>query len=84
MSAVSVPRDTWHCIQLEVKVSDAAGAVTLRLDGTAVQSLTGVNTRPVGGISNGNAGVLYIAPAGATGEVWFDEVALAASPLPCE
>jgi endo-1,4-beta-xylanase len=84
VSAVSVPRDTWHCIQLDVKVSDAAGTVALRLDGTTIQSLTGVDTRPAGGISNGNAGVLYNAPAGATGEVWFDEVALATTPLPCE
>lgn len=84
VSEVAVPRDTWHCIQLEVQVSDGAGAVTLRMDGTVVQSLSGVDTRPVGGISNGNAGVLYLAPAGATGEVWFDEVAMAAAPLACE
>ena len=46
--------------------------------------MTGVDTRPVGGVSNGNAGILYLAPDGASGEAWFDEVALATTALPCD
>ena len=84
ISGVTVPRDSWQCIQLDVQVGDANGAVTLRAGGSVVQSLTNIDTRPVGGVSNGNAGVLYLAPAGATGEVWVDEIALATQPLPCD
>lgn len=36
-----------------------------------------------GGISNGNVGVLYVAPSTAAGEAWFDDVAFGTSPLPC-
>jgi len=84
VSTVTVPRDSWQCIQLEVHVGDADGAVTLRAGGTVVQSLSNIDTRPAGGVSNGNAGVLYLAPAGATGEVWVDEIALGTQPLSCE
>ena len=83
VSNVVVPRDSWHCLELAIAVSDAGGSATLRMDGTVVQSVTGVDTRPAGGISNGNAGVLYLAPGGASAEVWFDELAMSAASLPC-
>src|SRR4029079_12789278 len=83
VSTVTVPRGSWHCLDLAVRVSDTDGAATLRMDGAQVLAQTGLDTRPVGGISNGNAGILYLAPAGATAEARFDEVAFGTSPLSC-
>jgi len=84
VSDVTVPRGSWHCLDLAVRIADGDGAATLRMDGAQVLSVTGVDTLPVGGISNGNAGILYLAPAGATGEARFDEVALGTAPLSCD
>ncbi len=84
VSSVTVPRGSWHCVDLAVRVSDGDGAATLRMDGAQVQSVTGLDTRPAGGISNGNAGILYLAPAGASAEARFDEVAFGTAPLSCD
>lgn len=83
VSNIALPRGTWPCVTLAVTLGETAGSATVGLDGASVFTVSGVDTVPAGGISNGNVGVLYVAPSTAAGEAWFDDVAFGASPLPC-
>jgi endo-1,4-beta-xylanase len=83
-SNVPMALDSWHCLQLAVTIGDTAGSAEAKVDGVPVVSASGLDTLPVGGISNGDVGILYVAPGSGAGEAHFDEVAVGTAPVPCD
>ena len=81
-STVSVVRDTWTCVEVQIVVSSTAGEMRLRVDGVEIAAKTGANTLIPGGFS-----VLLLAASLSAGEpdtyVYFDDLVVATAPIGC-
>lgn len=82
-SPSAFPRAQWTCLQLDVAVDDTAGSALLRLDGSAVAQIEGVDTRPPNGVELFTVGADWSADTQAPGSLEFDDVALDTSPVGC-
>lgn len=81
VSTVDVPLDRWFCVQLRFTI-ETAGTVETWIDGAAAASLAGVDTQPLGGLTNVHAG-LFTGPAGGANDMWTDELAIGTQPIAC-
>lgn len=82
-SALTLPRDTWTCLELHIQLSATAGSVEINRGGVLGASSTGINTIPAAGFAQFSVGIDYSSAAQGATEVWIDEVALSRSRLPC-
>ncbi len=76
----AMPLDRWVCLELDLTISDAAGRVVIRTDGTTVVDETNVDTKPTGAIGDLEVGNSYA--GGANTRVLIDDVVVAREPLP--
>lgn len=76
----AMPVDRWVCLELDLTISDAAGRVLIRADGTTVVDKTNVDTKPAGAIGDLEVGNSYA--GGANTRVLIDDVVVAREPLP--
>lgn len=76
----AMPLDRWVCLELDVTISDAAGRVLVRADGTTVVDKTNVDTKPAGAIGDLEVGNSYAGAADT--RVLIDDVVVAREPLP--
>ncbi len=78
------PQDRWACVQVHLALSDTTGSVDVHIDGTAVLSVSGIDTLPASGYHRLSAGIPFSDPGQAPLVVYTDEVAAGTSPLPCD
>lgn len=83
-SSMSIPRDTWTCLEVHLGLSDTAGTVELYVDGTLVQSASAVDTQPSEPIGSLAVGIPWANPSQPGTALYFDEVALGSTRLPCD
>jgi hypothetical protein len=81
VSAVAMPLDRWFCVQLRFTIA-TVGIVETWIDGAPAARLDGVDTQPIGGLSNVHAG-LFTAANGGINEMWTDELAIGTQPIGC-
>lgn len=79
-----LPRDVWTCIQVSVTVSDTEGELELHLAGDPEVMATAVDTSPAGGLGLLEVGITWSATTQGATAVYFDEVAVGRSELPCD
>lgn len=80
---LTVPYDTWTCLELHVAISDTAGSIEVYENGTLGASTTGIDTLPATGFTSFSIGIDYTDAAQPPLELWLDEVALSRTRLPC-
>jgi hypothetical protein len=80
-SSVQLEAGSWHCLQMQVDVSEApGGSVSLSVDGTEVENATGLDTLPDGGIGAVAVGSLWAASAA---DLAVDRVVVSTEPIDC-
>jgi hypothetical protein len=79
----AIARDQWMCLELDLVVSETAGRVIVRADGTTVLDRGAIDTKPAGAIGDLEVGISYA--GGANTKVLIDDVVVAREPLqPCK
>ena len=76
----AMPLDRWVCLELDLTISDAAGRVLIRADGTTVLDKTAVDTKPAGPIGDLEVGNSYAGAANT--RVLIDDAVVSRDPLP--
>ena len=76
----TVARDKWLCLELDLVISETAGRVIVRADGTTVLDRSAIDTKPVGAIGDLEVGISYAGAANT--RVMIDDVVVAREPLP--
>ncbi len=74
-----MPLDKWVCLELDLTVSDTAGRVLVRADGTAIFDRSGIDTKPTGPIGDLEVGISYAGAANAAALI--DDVVVSKQPL---
>lgn len=78
-----VARDKWLCLELDLVISETAGRVIVRADGTTVIDRGSIDTKPVGAVGDLEVGISYAGAANT--KVLIDDVVVAREPLqPCK
>jgi hypothetical protein len=84
-SGLTLPRDRWNCLQMQVSISPTGGAVRLSVNGkVAVESVGTLRTLPASGYWGITAGIVYMDPKQAPLELFVDEVVADLAPIPCD
>lgn len=78
------PRDRWVCIELHLQIDNAAGSISVDVDGETIVSATSLDTRVGGGYSNIDVGFHYATPAQPGSTMFVDEVVAATAPIGCD
>jgi hypothetical protein len=79
-----IPRDRWFCLQLQMTVSDVAGALTMRVDGELGLEQKNMNTRPAAGVHLLRAGIDWSSGQTERLEISLDDLVLATTPVACD
>jgi hypothetical protein len=80
-----LPRDRWHCVELEIVVDDTNGSLVLRLDGAQVAFDSAIDTRPTtAGFNHISIGLPWtdFANQGAA-TVYYDDVHIGTAAVGC-
>ncbi|MBX3252136.1 MAG: hypothetical protein KF901_33490 [Myxococcales bacterium] len=77
------PRDRWVCVQSQLHVADEGGAARTWLDGELVVEVTDIDTYPGVPYVRFGLGVAWSDEQEPI-SLYFDEVAVARAPIPCE
>lgn len=83
-SDVTVPRGSWTCLRAHIEVSPQAGAVDLWVEDELAASETGLNTEGSDPYTHFAAGITSPNPGGDDPLILLDDVAVSATPLPCD
>jgi len=71
-SALALTQNAWYYLELKATIGDApTGSLTVRVNGTAVLTLTGIDTRNAG---NATANVVRLGQGGGTCQTDFDDI----------
>jgi hypothetical protein len=76
----AITRDKWLCLELDLVISETAGRVIVRSDGTTVLDRGAIDTKPVGAVGDLEVGISYAGAANT--KVLIDDVVVAREPLP--
>jgi hypothetical protein len=83
-SGITLPRDEWFCVELDLAVGDPNGIMVLSLNGTQVGGMVDINTVAGGGsYTSISAGMPYVEPGQQAGSVLVDDVAVRTQPVFC-
>ncbi|HET9955161.1 MAG TPA: hypothetical protein VFQ61_11690 [Polyangiaceae bacterium] len=82
-TSLVVPRDRWFCFEADVLVSEAAGAVQIRIDGAVALDQTGLDTLPPQGVHLIRAGVDWSSKQTTPFAIYMDDLVLSAAPVGC-
>lgn len=82
-TGVAVTRDRWQCMELNVTISDTAGALSMQIDGVPVTAMSGFDTRPAAGYSAFVVGAKFAFPGQAITELSVDDVVVGTQPIGC-
>ena len=83
-TTVLLPRDVWICLEYHLFVSDTAGTLEIFVDGVSARSVTGIDTLAGGAYDRLAAGITYSASKQGPTTIYFDEIAVGTSRLPCD
>lgn len=83
-AAEPLPRDRWTCLELDVVVDGAIGALHARVDGVEVAALVNVDTETTDALDKIDLGITYSSPAQAAATLYFDDVAIGTAPIGCD
>jgi len=81
--SLSVPRDTWFCLGVQVMVSHDVGSVRVLVDGELAVAHEAIDTLPDGGVHVLRAGVDWSSEQTEPFEVYIDDVVLDTQPIAC-
>ena len=76
-------RDGWTCFEMHIAIG-ASGSTTLYVDGSLAAMATGIDTSPSGGYSLFAVGITWASSTQGATQLYFDEVAMGPSRLPCD
>jgi hypothetical protein len=85
-SGITLPRDQWFCVVLDLVVgyTTTNGTMSLSLDGTQVGGMASINTMASGGSYRSiSAGMPYVDPGQQLGTVLVDDVKVMTQPVFC-
>jgi len=81
---LTIPRDVWFCLQMQMAVSRDAGSVTLSVDGALALEQANMKTLPDGGIHLLRVGVDWSSLQTAPFDMYIDDLVLSTDPVDCE
>jgi hypothetical protein len=82
-TTLAIPRDRWFCLQIEMTVSEDAGAVTMLVDGEIGLEQKNVNTRPPAGVHLLRAGIDWSSGQTEPFNFYLDDLVLDTAPIDC-
>jgi hypothetical protein len=75
--------NAWFCLQGSVEIDNAAGNVTVGVDGTTVLTVSNVDTVPSSNsVTRAELGIGWIEDQ-TTAEVYVDNIVVDTAPVPC-
>jgi hypothetical protein len=83
-TTVFAPRQRWFCYQVRLLISEDAGAVTIKVDGSVALEQTGLDTLSAGGVHLLRAGVDWSSKQTTPFSIYMDDLVLATSEVACD
>lgn len=83
-AATAFPQGQWFCLQIANYIHDTQGSVDVAVDETSVVAHGPTDTLPTGGIDRVVYGMPWATEEQENFVVYFDEVAIASQPIPCQ
>jgi hypothetical protein len=83
-NTLTVPRNRWFCMQIQMTVSDKQGMLTIDVDGQTALEQQGMNTKPAAGIHLLRAGIDWSSLQTEPFDYYLDELVLAKTPVACD
>ena len=77
-------RDRWTCFEMHIVISATSGSAELYIDGALAGGGTGIDTLPLEGYSLFAVGVTWSNSTQVPTRLYFDEVAMGRTRLPCD
>jgi len=80
----AVPFDRWFCLELELQLSDTKGVATIRLDGSAEDVATDIDTLPLLGVTQVSVGIALAQASASKARVFVDDFVADTNPIGCD